>query len=62
MYSVSLKSLPYMLFFGTNIHKGLILASLLLMKYLKPFLPKETLLDTTLLLISTFFIEIGLLC
>ena len=51
-----------MLFFGTNIHKGLILAFLLLMKYLKPFLPKETLLDTTLLLISTFFIEIGLLC
>ena len=31
------------------------------MKYLKPFLPKETLLDTTILLISIFFVEIGLL-
>ena len=35
------------------------------MKYLKPFLPKQTLLDTktlldtTILLISIFFIEIG---
>ena len=32
------------------------------MKYLKPFLPKETLLDTTILSVSTFFIEIGPLC
>ena len=31
------------------------------MEYLKPFLPKETLLDTTFLLISIFFIKIGLL-
>ena len=31
------------------------------MKYLKRFLLKETLLDTTILLISIFFIEIGLL-
>ena len=29
------------------------------MKYLNPFLPKETLLDTTILLIAIFFIEIG---
>ena len=32
------------------------------MKYLKPFLTKETLLDTTILLISLFFIETDLLC
>ena len=32
------------------------------MKCLNPFLPKETLLDATILLISIFFIEIGLLC
>ena len=32
------------------------------MKYLKPFLPKQTLLDTTILLTSIFFIEINLLC
>ena len=29
------------------------------MKYLNSFSPKETLLDTTILLISIFFIEIG---
>ena len=32
------------------------------MKYLKPFLPKQTLLDTTILLKSTLFIEIDYLC
>ena len=32
------------------------------MKYLNPFVRKETLLDTTILLISNFFVEIGLLC
>ena len=31
------------------------------MKYLNPFLLKETLLDTTILLISILFIEMGLL-
>ena len=31
------------------------------MKYSKTFLPKETLLDTTILLASIFFIEIDLL-
>ena len=37
-----------------------ILVSLEPMKYLKPLLPKETLLDTTILLISIFFIKTGL--
>ena len=32
------------------------------MNYLNPFLPKDTLLDTTILLISIFVIEIGPLC
>ena len=32
------------------------------MKYLKSFLPKGNLLDTTILLIIMSFIEIGLLC
>ena len=32
------------------------------MKFLKLFLPKETLLDTTIFLIPTFFIKIGFLC
>ena len=32
------------------------------MKYLKAFLPKEIWLDTTILLISMFFIEIVTLC
>ena len=31
------------------------------MKYLKPFLAKETLLDTTILLICIFLVDIGLL-
>ena len=44
-------------------HKDLtFLPSLEPIKYLKPFLPKETLLDTTNLLISKSFIKIGLLC
>ena len=30
------------------------------MKYLRPFLAKETLLDTIILLISTFFVDIDL--
>ena len=43
-------------------HKGLIfLASLKSIKNLKSFLGKETLLDTTILLISIFSIEIELL-
>ena len=32
------------------------------MKYLHPFLPKDTPLDTTILLVSIFFIEMRLLC
>ena len=43
--------------FERNMHKILtFLASLYPMKYLNLFLPKETLLDTTILLISIFFI------
>ena len=42
-------------------HKGLIiLAFLYSIKYLNLFLPKGTLLDTTVLSMSTFFIGIGL--
>ena len=60
MYLVSSKPIPYPLIFGRNIHKGLIfLASLCAIKYLNPFLPKETLLDSVILLISIFFTEIG---
>ena len=39
----------------------MVLASLQPPKYLKPFLLKETLLDTTVLLISKLFVEIRLL-
>ena len=56
------KSLLYELIFGRDIHKGLIfLVSLQSIKNLKSFLGKETLLDTTILLISIFSIEIELL-
>ena len=44
-------------------HKGLtflVKVSLKSIKYLKLFLPKETLLDTTISLISVLSIEIGL--
>ena len=47
---------------GRNIYKDLILVFLQQIKYLKPFLPKDTLLNTTILLISGFLVEIGLLC
>ena len=46
-------------------HKGLtflVKISLKSKKYLKLFLPKETLLDTTISLISILSIETGLLC
>ena len=47
------KSLLYALIFGKNMHKGLIfLASFYPIRYLKLFLQKGTLLDTTILLIS----------
>ena len=42
--------------------KSNFLASLQPRKYLKYFLPKEPLLDTTIWLISILFIKIGLLC
>ena len=54
------ESLLHALILGRNIHQGLIiLACLWPMKYFNSFLPKQTLLDTTILLISRFFIEIG---
>ena len=57
---VSSKSFLYALIFDRSIHKGLIfLASLLTIKNLNPFLPKDTLLDTITSLISIFAIEIG---
>ena len=44
-------------------HEGLVFFIIFLAnKVFKSFLPKESLLDTTTLLISTFFTEIGLLC
>ena len=60
---VSSKSLLYALIFGSITHNGLtFLTSLYPIKYLKPFLPKENLLDITLSLISTSFTEIGFSC
>ena len=62
IHLISSKSLLYALIFGRNMHKGLIcLASLQPIKYLKSSLPKEILLDTTVLLIYILSIEIGLL-
>ena len=43
-------------------HKGLIFSIFLASETFKNILPKETLLDTAILLISIFFVEIGLLC
>ena len=51
-----------MIICGQNMHKGLIFSeSLLPMKYLKPCLSKGNVLGTTIVLISIFFMEIGLL-
>ena len=51
------------IYITTIIHKGLtFLSSLLPIKYLKPFIPKGTLLDSTILVISTCLIEKGVLC
>ena len=60
IYLVSSKSLLYEFVFGSNINKGLTFYHLY-NQYLKPFLPKETLLATTVLLLSILFIEIKLL-
>lgn len=58
-YLDSSKSLLYELILGRDMHKVLIfLAFLSLIKYLKSFLPNESVVDTTLL----FSIKIGLLC
>ena len=59
---IFLVSLLYVFIIGRNVYKGLaFLVSLLPIKYLKLFLPKETLSDTPIFLISISFIEIGLL-
>ena len=62
-YLVSSKSLLYKHIFGKNMQKSrTFLASLWPIKYLKLVLPKDTLLDTTISLISIFFAKIKLLC
>ena len=54
MYLVSLKLFVYPFIFGNIIHNGLTSSlSLQPRKYLNLNLPKETLLDTSVLLIST---------
>ena len=56
------KYILYILILGRNNHKDLIFAaSLQPIKYLKSFLSKGSLLDTTILLISILFTKIGLL-
>ena len=63
MHLVLSKFFIYVLIFGRNMHKGLFfLASLKSTKYLKSFLPKETLLDSTILLLSILSVEVRLLC
>ena len=48
-------SLLYAFIFGSNVNKGAAcLPSMYLIEYLKRFLQKETLLDSTILLISKF--------
>ena len=61
-YLVSSKFLLYAFIFRRNMHKGLIFVAFLQpTSFLKFFLPKETLLETTILFLSVLF-EIGLLC
>ena len=56
------KFILYMIICGQNMHKGLIFSeSLLPIKYLKPCFSKGNVLGTTIVLISIFFMEIGLL-
>ena len=53
----------YALIFGSIIHKGLtFLPSLYQKKYLKTFLPKGTLLDTTILSTFSPYIKTEFLC
>ena len=62
IYLVSSKSLLYALIFGSITHKDLaFLPSSYPIKYLKSFLPKGTLLDTTILSMFTSYIKIGFL-
>ena len=64
IYLILSKSLLYVLIIGRNIYKGLIFFSIFVTNkvFNTFFLPKETLLDTTIFLISIFFIEVGLSC
>ena len=63
MHLVLSKSLLYALIFGKNMNKGLIfLASSQSINYLKSFLPKETSLDTTILLRSRLPTKMIFLC
>ena len=65
IHLVSLKSLLYALISGRNIHKGLFFSIFVGNEIFKTFLLKKTiilLLDTTIILISIFFIETGLSC
>ena len=60
VYLVLLKSHLYALIYGRNMHKGLLFfTSFWPIKYLKSFPPKDTLLDTTVLLISILYIKKG---
>ena len=58
---IFLVSFLYVFIIGRNVYKGQAFLVSLLPKYLKLFLPKETLSDTPIFLISISFIEIGLL-
>ena len=62
MYLISSKSFQDGLIFGRNMHKGQFFSLFVVNEIFKLFLPKETLLDTTILLTSIFSIEIGPLC
>ena len=63
MFSFIKISFIYAHFWKKNMHKLILFASSFQrMKYLKSSLPKGSLLDTTISLISISFVKIGLLC
>ena len=64
IYLFSSKSLLYLLIFKSIIHRGIIFPELFShpIKYLKSFLPTETMLDATILSMYTSCIEIWILC
>ena len=60
MYLVSSKHFSYALIFGSIIHNGLTFSSSVeSVKHLKPFLPKETLLDIIVLPLFTLVVLYG---